>query len=76
MVRWVIRSILHGGPSELFVVPASVPRLVLKRPWLCYPVCGMMHTKESLLLIGKLPMWRQRISSHAEWVLYDMSDAI
>ena len=29
MVRWVVGSILHGGgPIELFLVPASVPRLV------------------------------------------------
>ena len=41
MVRWVVRSILHGGPIELFLVPASVP------------VCGMMHIKEPLLLIIK-----------------------
>ena len=29
MVRWVVRSILHGGgPIELFFVPVSAPRLV------------------------------------------------
>ena len=28
MVRWVIRSILHGEPIEIFLVPASAPRLV------------------------------------------------
>ena len=28
MVRWVIGSILHGGPIELFLIPASAPRLV------------------------------------------------
>ena len=29
MVRWVVGSILHGvGPIELFLVPASAPRLV------------------------------------------------
>ena len=28
MVRWVVGSILHGGPIELFLVPASIPRLV------------------------------------------------
>ena len=28
MVRWVIGSILYGGPIELFLVPASTPRLV------------------------------------------------
>ena len=25
MVRWVIGSIPHGGPIELFLIPASVP---------------------------------------------------
>ena len=25
MVRWVVGSILHGGPIELFLVPASAP---------------------------------------------------
>ena len=28
LMRWVIGSILHGGPIELFVVPVSAPRLV------------------------------------------------
>ena len=28
MVRWVVGSILHGGPIELILVPASAPRLV------------------------------------------------
>ena len=28
MVWWVIGSILHGGPIELYLVPASDPRLV------------------------------------------------
>ena len=28
MVRWVVVSILHGGPIDLFLVPASAPRLV------------------------------------------------
>ena len=30
---------------------------------MCYPVCGMMHIKEPLLLIGKRPMWPQQVSS-------------
>ena len=34
MVRWIIGSILHGGgPIDLFLVPASAPRLVQQRPW-------------------------------------------
>ena len=28
MVQWVFGSILHGGPIELFLVPANAPRLV------------------------------------------------
>ena len=28
MVRWVVGSIRHGGPIELFLVPARAPRLV------------------------------------------------
>ena len=48
MVRWVVGSIIHGGPIELFLVPASAPR-----HGMCNPVCGMVHIKEPLLLIGK-----------------------
>ena len=33
MVRWVVGLILHGGPIELFLVPASAPRLVCQRLW-------------------------------------------
>ena len=28
MVRWVFRSIPHGGLIDLFLVPASAPQLV------------------------------------------------
>ena len=28
MVRWVVGSILHGGPIGLFLIPASTLRLV------------------------------------------------
>ena len=44
-----------GGPIELFLVPASAPRLdwCNKGRGMCYPVCGMVHIKEPLLLIGK-----------------------
>ena len=42
-----------GGPIELFLVPASAPRLVYKGRGMCHPVCGMVHIKEPLLLIGK-----------------------
>ena len=53
MVRWVIGSIFHGGPIELFHILASAPRLWNKGCGMCYPVYGMMHIKEPLLLIGK-----------------------
>ena len=53
MMRWVVGSILHGGPFELFLVPASVPRLVDKDRGKRYPVCGIVHIKEPLLPIGK-----------------------
>ena len=42
-----------GGPIELFLVPASAPRLVYKGRGMCYPVCGMVHIKEPLLLMDK-----------------------
>ena len=41
-----------GEPTELFLLPASAPQLVLQRPCMCYLVCGMVHIKEPLLLIG------------------------
>ena len=42
MVRWVVGSIPHGGPIDLFLV------LVLhiwcyKGRGMCYPVCGMVY---------------------------------
>ena len=30
---WIVGSILHGGPIELVLIPASVPRLVQQRLW-------------------------------------------
>ena len=33
--------ILHGGPIELFLIPASAPRLVNKGCGMCYPVYGI-----------------------------------
>ena len=36
-----------GGPIELFLVPSN------KGCGMCYPVCGMVHIKEPLLLIEK-----------------------
>ena len=48
----VIGSIPHVGPFELFLIS-------LLHDWfnnghgMCYPVCGMVHIKEPLLLIEK-----------------------
>ena len=53
LVVWVIRSIPHGGPTVLFLIPASAPQLVNEGCGMCYPVCGMVHIKEPLLLIRK-----------------------
>ena len=46
MVQWVVRSILHDGPIELFLT--SVTKAVV-----CAILCGMMYIKEPLLLIRK-----------------------
>ena len=43
----------HGGSIEPFLVPVSVPCLVNKGHGMCHPVCGMMHIKDLLLVIGK-----------------------
>ena len=53
MVQWIIRSIPHGEPTELFLIPASVQHLVKKGHGMCYPVCRMVHIKDPLLLIKK-----------------------
>ena len=42
MVRWIVGSILHG-----------VDPLSWCNKGMCYPVCGMVHIKEPLLLIEK-----------------------
>ena len=42
-----------GGPIELFLVPASASLHDWCNKGMCNPVCGMVHIKEPLLLIGK-----------------------
>ena len=58
---------LWGGSIELVLVPASAPRLV--DSGMCNPICGMVHIKEPLLLIGKSsPCGGSRFSlSLSEW---------
>ena len=55
MVRWVVGSILHGGPDPLgyFSFQPVLLEWCNKGRGMCYPVFGMMHIKEPLLLIGK-----------------------
>ena len=53
MVQWVVGSILHGGPFEIFLVQASAARSCNKDRGMCYPVFKLVHIKEPLLLIGK-----------------------
>ena len=52
MVQWDVRSILYGGPIELFLGPVcSLAGLTKAR--VCAILCGMMPIKEPLLLIRK-----------------------
>ena len=54
MVRWVVGSILHGVDSLSYVsFQPVIHDWRNKGCGMCYPVCGMLHIKESMLLIGK-----------------------
>ena len=54
MVRWVVGSILHGmDPLSYFSFQPVLHNWCNKGRGMYYPVCGMMHIKEPLLLIGK-----------------------
>ena len=54
MVRWVIRLILHGvDPLSYFSFQPVLHDWCNKGCGMCYPVCGMVHIKEHLLLIDK-----------------------
>ena len=54
MVRWVVGSILHGvDPLSYFSFQPVLHDWCNKGRGMCYPVFGMMHIKEPLLLIGK-----------------------
>ena len=54
MVRWVVRSILHGvDPLSYFSFQPVLHDWCNKGRGMCYSVCGMVHIKEPLLLIGK-----------------------
>ena len=54
MVRWVVGSILHGvDPLSYFSFQPVLHDWYNKGRGMCYPVCGMVHIKEPLLLIDK-----------------------
>ena len=52
MVQWVFRSIAKGGYDELFFFKL-LHKWCNKDHGMSYPVCGMVHIKEPLLLIRK-----------------------
>ena len=54
MVRWVVGYILHGvDPLSYFSFQPVLHDWCNKGRCMCYPVCGMVHIKEPLLLINK-----------------------
>ena len=54
MVRWVVGLILHGvDPLSYFSFQPVLHNWCNKGRGMCYPVCGMVHIKEPLLLINK-----------------------
>ena len=78
MVRWVVGSILHGeDPLSYFSFQPVLHDWCNKGRGMCYPVCGMVHIKEPLLLIGKSSLCGGSgfPFSLSEWSL-TMSDAI
>ena len=51
MVRWVVGSILHGvNPLSYVSFQPVLHDWCNKGRGMCYPVCGMVHIKEPLLL--------------------------
>ena len=58
MVRWVVGSILHGVDTlSYFSFQPVLHDWCNKGRGMCYSVCGMVHIKEPLLLIGKSSPW-------------------
>ena len=78
MVRWVVGSILHVvDPLSYFSFQPVLHDWCNKGRGMCYPVCGMVHIKEPLLLIDKSSLCGGSgfPFSLSEWSL-TMSDAI
>ena len=58
MVRWVVGLILNGvDPLSYFSFQPVLHDWCNKGRNMCYPVCGMMHIKEPLLLFGKISLY-------------------
>ena len=54
MVRWDVGSILHGvDPLSYISFQQVLHDWCNKGRGMCYPVCGIVHIKEPLLLFGK-----------------------
>ena len=54
MVRWFVGSILHGvDPLSYLSLHPVLHDWCNKGRGMCYPVCGLVHIKEPLLLIEK-----------------------
>ena len=49
----VVRSILHSGPIELFLIPSSAPTSASAKAMVCTILSGMVYIKAPLLLIKK-----------------------
>ena len=70
MVQWVVGSILHGvDPLSYFSFQPELHDWCSKGRGMCYPVCGMVHIKEPLLLIDKSSLGSGFPFSLSEWPL-------
>ena len=49
----MVRCVIGVDPLSYFSFQPVLHDVCNKGHGMCYPVCGMMHTKEPLLLIGK-----------------------
>ena len=62
MVRWVVGSILHWRNHRAISRSRQCSTTgVTKGRGICYPVCGMVHIKDRLLLIGKSVSMGRRV---------------
>ena len=57
MQWWVVGSIIHGGPIELFHLAQTVLHIGCnKGRGMCYPVCGMVHIKDPVSYFSFQPV--------------------